>query len=64
MTNGNAAFALMWGVGGIIGPPVSGGAMELWGPEGLPVTLALVYAGLAVFGVVRGGRSLLFRPPR
>jgi MFS family permease len=61
---GNAAFALMWGVGGIIGPPVSGGAMELWGPEGLPVTLALVYAGLAVFAVVRGGDNLLLRPPR
>jgi hypothetical protein len=38
--------------------------MELWGPEGLPVTLALVYAGLAAFAVVRGRTSLLARPPR
>jgi MFS family permease len=60
---GSAAFALMWGVGGIIGPPVSGAAMELWGPEGLPISLALVYALLAVVAVVRGGPRLLKPPP-
>ncbi len=50
---GNAAFALMWGVGGLIGAPIAGAAMQAFGPEGLPVTLALAYAGLVVVAVLR-----------
>ncbi len=50
---GNAAFALMWGVGGLIGAPVAGAAMQVFGPEGLPVTLALAYAGLVVVALLR-----------
>lgn len=48
---GNAAFALMWGIGGMIGPPLTGSAMTWLGPNGLPVTLALsfgLFAGLVV----------------
>jgi MFS family permease len=40
---GNSAFGLMWGIGGIIGPSVAGGAMDLIGPEGLPVTLGILF---------------------
>jgi len=61
---GNAAFAAMWGLGGIFGPPISGAAMERWGPEGLPITLALAFAALTVLAVVRGGSNLLAMPPR
>jgi MFS family permease len=61
---GSAAFGLMWGLGGIVGPPVSGTAMEQWGPEGLPISLAAAYALLAIFAAVRGRASLLARPPR
>ncbi len=50
---GNAAFALMWGVGGLVGAPVAGAAMQVFGPEGLPVTLALAYAGLVVVALLR-----------
>ena len=50
---GNAAFALMWGVGGLIGAPVAGAAMQAFGPEGLPVTLALAYAGLVLVALLR-----------
>lgn len=39
---GNAAFALLWGVGGIAGPPAAGGMMEWIGVEGLPLTLGLL----------------------
>jgi len=34
----------MWGVGGIIGPASAGGAMQLWGPAGLPFILGIPLA--------------------
>ena len=52
---GNAAFALMWGVGGLFGGPLGGGAMDVFGPHGLPAVMALAYAVLFAF-VLRGGR--------
>jgi len=42
----NAAFAFVWGVGGIAGPPATGAAMDLVGVQGLPVTLGLLYLAL------------------
>ena len=53
---GNAAFAMMWGLGGLIGPSVIGLAMHATGPGGLPLALACVYAMLLVIAAVR-------RPP-
>lgn len=50
---GNAAFAVMWGCGGIVGAPSVGGAMELIGPNGLPYTLALCYSGFLVTLLLR-----------
>lgn len=50
---GNAAFALMWGVGGIAGPPGAGVMMELLGVQGLPLTLGLMCAGLVGFAIYR-----------
>jgi MFS family permease len=44
----NAAFALVWGVGGITGPPATGAAMDLVGVQGLPVALGLLYLALAL----------------
>jgi MFS family permease len=40
---GNSAFGVMWGLGGIIGPSVAGVAMDLVGPEGLPLTLGALF---------------------
>jgi len=37
----NAAFALMWGAGGIAGPAAGGLAMDVIGPHGLPLTVVL-----------------------
>lgn len=42
---GNAAFALMWGAGGIVGPPVAGASIQAAGPLGL----VGVIAGLSLF---------------
>ncbi|GLS20898.1 MFS transporter [Labrys miyagiensis] len=46
---GNAAFALVWGVGGIVGSPATGLAMQLIGYQGLPTCLGLLCCVLAVF---------------
>lgn len=49
---GNAAFSLMWGVGGIALPPLAGGAMTLFGAPGLPVTLGAICLVLVIASVV------------
>jgi MFS family permease len=53
---GNAAFALMWGLGGIIGPPSSGLAIELVGPLGLPGVIAALSVALVAFALWREWR--------
>lgn len=50
---GNAAFAMMWGFGGIAGPPTSGVSMQLLGPHGLPLVLGIFSTCLLTVGVVR-----------
>ncbi|MNM91275.1 putative MFS-type transporter YcaD [compost metagenome] len=45
---GNAAFALVWGIGGMVGSPVTGLAMQLIGHQGLPLSLGLLCCVLAV----------------
>jgi MFS family permease len=57
---GAAAIAAMWGVGGLVGPPIAGVAIDLFGINAMPVTLAAFYvvliAGLALTGgkLIRG----------
>jgi MFS family permease len=46
---GNAAFAFVWGTGGIVGSPATGLAMQLIGHQGLPSSLGLLCCVLAVF---------------
>lgn len=50
---GNAAFALMWGAGGIAGPPGSGAAMQWFGPVGLPAVIAGLSLALVAFASYR-----------
>ncbi|RUM98239.1 MFS transporter [Pseudaminobacter arsenicus] len=45
---GNAAFAFVWGIGGIVGSPTTGLAMQLVGHQGLPLSLGLLCCVLAV----------------
>ncbi len=49
----NATSAMVWGIGGIIGPTIGGWAMDAFGPQGLPVTLAI---GCAIFIAVAASR--------
>ena len=45
---GNAAFAVVWGIGGIVGSPATGLAMQLIGHQGLPSSLGLLCFVLSV----------------
>jgi MFS family permease len=54
---GNAAFALVWGLGGIVGSPATGLAMQLIGHQGLPLSLGLLCGVLAVF-LIAGTRRI------
>ncbi|MCA0339585.1 MAG: MFS transporter, partial [Proteobacteria bacterium] len=50
---GNAAFALVWGIGGMTGSPATGLAMQLVGHQGLPASLGLLCFMLALLLVLR-----------
>jgi MFS family permease len=45
----NMAIAVVWGAGGLAGPALIGAAMQLGGPVGLPVGLAVTWGALALF---------------
>jgi MFS family permease len=45
---GNAAFAMMWGVAGLVGPSSVGAAMDLTGPLGLPLVVGAMFAALGL----------------
>lgn len=53
LVTGNAAFAMMWGVGGIVGPPGSGLVMQGFGPVAMPLLLASLGATLVLFATFR-----------
>ena len=48
LLTGSAAFGLMWGVGGIVGPASAGAVMQLWGPTVLPFILGIPFALFAI----------------
>ncbi|NNJ73959.1 MAG: MFS transporter [Anderseniella sp.] len=52
---GSAAVAAMWGIGGIIGPPVTGWVFKVAGHETLPHVLAAPYILFAFCLIVSGG---------
>ncbi|MHA1523567.1 MAG: MFS transporter [Alphaproteobacteria bacterium] len=49
---GNAAFSIAFGLGGVIGPPFAGAAMQFNADWGLPAILGLTFAGLALAAVL------------
>ncbi len=50
---GNSAFAMMWGIGGLSGPPGTGLVMDWIGVQGLPLTLGLMCGALLVAAAIR-----------
>ncbi len=57
----NAAFAMLYAVGTLIGPGLGGIGMDLWNPHGLGVVIALISA---VFVAVVAWRAVAFPRPR
>jgi MFS family permease len=49
----NAAFVMMYEVGSVGGPIISGAAMDQWPLYGLPVVVAAVAGALFLFGLLR-----------
>ena len=57
MLAGNAAFALAWGVGGIVGPSATGVLIDLFGTGALPGVLSAMFGALALLGLYRALRG-------
>jgi MFS family permease len=53
---GSAAFAAMWGIGGLLGPPIAGAATDAFGIDAIPVTISLVYVILLLGLGLSGGQ--------
>lgn len=53
LVTGNAAFAMMWGAGGMVGAPGAGAAMQVIGPVGMPLVVATLAFGLVAFATWR-----------
>ena len=49
----NAAFVMMYEVGSVGGPIISGAAMDVWPLYGLPIVVAVAAGALLFFGLVR-----------
>jgi MFS family permease len=49
----NAAFAIIYAMGVLIGPSLGGIGMDLWNPHGLPVVLGLISAALVLVVAIR-----------
>ncbi|CAN5316103.1 MFS transporter [soil metagenome] len=58
---GSAAFGAMWGVGGLIGPPIAGAAVGAFGIDAIPITLACIYA-ILLGGLALTGGNLVREP--
>jgi MFS family permease len=53
---GSAAMAVMWGVGGIAGPPLAGIAVDTFGIDAVPISLAMPFVILLALLALTGGR--------
>jgi MFS family permease len=58
MLSAAAGVSMLWGVGGLIGPPVTGFAIDQFGVNAMPIILALIFL-LLIFGFVANRFSLL-----
>ena len=56
----NASFVFLWGLGTVVGPFISGSAMETFGPDGMPgvgATLCAVFVALVVWRIRVSGEA-------
>ena len=60
--SGSAAVAAMWGIGGLVGPPLAGAAIDTFGIDAMPYTLTALYAVLLVALLANGGKLVRINP--
>jgi MFS family permease len=53
LATANAAFVMMYEVGSVGGPILSGAAMDAWPRYGLPIVVAVAAGALFLFGLIR-----------
>lgn len=53
LAGANGLFVTAYCIGSLAGPPVAGSAMDIWGPIGLPVTMATACGLFCLIGIVR-----------
>jgi MFS family permease len=53
LAQANATFISCYSIGGLVGPPGAGAAMDRWGPDGLPYGVALVTGAFLIFAIAR-----------
>jgi MFS family permease len=54
----NAAFVIVYEIGGLLGPVTSGFSIDLWNPHGALLPLAIAYALFIAGGLIAGARRL------
>jgi MFS family permease len=54
----NAAFVIVYEIGGLLGPVTSGFSIDLWNPHGALLPLAVAYALFIAGGLIAGARRL------
>jgi hypothetical protein len=46
----------MWGIGGLLGPPIAGAATDAFGIDAIPATISLIYIVLLLGLGLSGGK--------
>jgi MFS family permease len=54
----SALYGFMWGMGSVLGPPIGGLAMDLFPPHGVPLSIAVLFAGFLPFAAISCLRRL------
>ena len=57
LVTGMAAIATTWGVGALLGSLIAGWSMQSFGPDGLPYSMALIFALFLLVMVTREVRK-------
>ena len=57
---GGAVFSVGYGSGSMIGPIIAGGAMDIWGPVGMPLVLAAASALFVIAATMRRRAAAAF----
>ncbi len=49
----NVSIGVIWGIGSLTGPSVTGVAMDIWDPQGFPIMFMVASAAFVLFAIVR-----------